>query len=127
MPTLSLTIPANAGVPNELRQRLDRWLRLLDADEASRCDIVLAAWEACVNAMEHAGSSEPIRVHAYAKDSGVCIRIEDSGRWLERRGASRGTRGHGLTIMRKLMHRVEIDRRNDGTSLLLCRNLARAT
>ena len=126
MPALSLTIPADAGIPTELRQRLDAWLQLLGADERSRADIVLSAWEGCANAMEHAGSTEPIRVDAFATAGSVCVRIRDKGRWLERGDATRVDRGHGLRIIRRLMSRVEIERRDSGTSLLMCRSLERA-
>ena len=126
MPALSLTIPVDAGTPIELRRRLDAWLERLGADEDLRADIVLSAWEGCANAMEHAGSTEPIRVHAFATGGGVCVRIEDRGRWLDRGDATRTDRGHGLTIIRRLMSRVEIDRRDSGTSLLMCRSLRRA-
>jgi len=126
MPALSLTISADAGTPAELRQRLDKWLQGLGADERSRADIVLSAWEGCANAMEHAGSTEPIRVDAFASAGGVCVRIRDKGRWLDRGNATRAERGHGLTIIRRLMSRVEIDRRDSGTSLLMCRSLEHA-
>jgi anti-sigma regulatory factor (Ser/Thr protein kinase) len=126
MPALSLTIPADAGTPTELRRQLDAWLQRLGADEGSRADIVLSAWEGCANAMEHAGSTEPIRVDAFATAGGVCVRIRDRGRWLDRGDVTRADRGHGLTIIRRLMSRVEIDRRDSGTSLLMCRSLERA-
>ena len=63
------------------------WLQGLGADERSRADIVLSAWEGCANAMEHAGSTEPIRVDAFASAGGVCVRIRDKGRWLDRGNA----------------------------------------
>jgi anti-sigma regulatory factor (Ser/Thr protein kinase) len=85
---------------------------------------VLATWEACANAIEHAAdpTSDYIRVHAKLEDSVVRVVVEDTGRWV--RTDPREDRGLGLRLIRALMSDVEISEGADGTRIAFEKKLA---
>jgi two-component sensor histidine kinase len=70
--------------------------------------LVLAAWEASANAIEHAVSTADATVLVRATLGGSTIRItvEDNGRWVP--PTDRPGRGFGLQLMRSLTSSVEI-------------------
>ena len=86
-------------------------------------DVVLAAWEACANAVEHpAGGDGTFLLRATLQSSSVAITVEDEGPWLA--DAKRAERGLGLHLMRSLMSSVEIDSSRTGTVVRLEKALA---
>jgi anti-sigma regulatory factor (Ser/Thr protein kinase)/anti-anti-sigma regulatory factor len=113
-------------VLSQVRARLREWLSLLDAADHDQAAIAVATTEAVTNAIEHAyrdGASETVRIEALLDAYGrACVTVSDHGRW---RGApvEPGHRGRGLTIMRSFMDSVEIDRDDDGTTVMMERQL----
>jgi anti-sigma regulatory factor (Ser/Thr protein kinase) len=107
-----------------MRARLGEWLGKLGAGPDIRHDVLLAAWEACANAVEHAEGPEGkmFTLHADREDDVVRLRIGDTGRWRAPDGTP-GERGLGLPLMRGLMDRVDIVHAAEGTVVMLERRL----
>ena len=106
----------------ELRRRLTAWLAAHGATPAEANDIVLAAHEAAMNAIEHAygpGDAE-ITVSAAVRGDGIEIAVHDSGRWRDARSEHRG---RGRSIMSALMDDVSVDTGPTGSTVRLRRRL----
>jgi anti-sigma regulatory factor (Ser/Thr protein kinase) len=123
---LDLRISSRTGSLDLVRDALRVWLDSagMNRDEAE--DVLLATWEACANAVEHA--SEPtrdlVRVTAALRDSSVRVVVEDSGRWTP--FAERPGRGLGLRLMESLMTDVRVDTSESGTRVTAEKRIAGA-
>jgi serine phosphatase RsbU (regulator of sigma subunit)/anti-sigma regulatory factor (Ser/Thr protein kinase) len=123
---LHLRLPADDEGLRRMRATLGEWLGELGARPDVRHDLLLAAWEACANAVEHAQgpSAATFSLHADHEDEVVRIRIADTGRWrVPGTFPSAAERGLGLPLMRGLMDRVDIVHAADGTVVVLERRL----
>jgi anti-sigma regulatory factor (Ser/Thr protein kinase) len=120
---LDLRLPNATGSLDVVRDALRVWLGGAPTRRAEAEEIVLAAWEACANAIEHAQDpgTDLVRLTATLVDSRVRVLVEDSGRWSPQE--DRPGRGLGLQLMRTLMSSVEIDTDDDGTRVTLERAL----
>jgi serine/threonine-protein kinase RsbW len=119
---LHTVIHAHPNRLADVRRRLSAWLIAHGASRAEANDIVLAAHEAAMNAIEHAygpGDAE-ISVSAALREGSVEISIHDSGRWRESRSQHRG---RGRSIMSSLMDDVAIDSGPAGSTVRLRRHL----
>jgi PAS domain S-box-containing protein len=107
--------------PDELapvRRRLRGWLSQLSLDPLVAQDVLIAACEACANAIEHGyrGSSRgtvSLQVEAAGRD--LVITVADRGRWQPPRQAR--DRGHGLKLIRATMRDVAITANELGTTI----------
>ena len=111
--------------PNRLadvRRRLAAWLIAHGATREEANDIVLAAHEAAMNAIEHAygPADAEIAISAVLRGGSVEISIHDSGNWREARSRHRG---RGRSIMSALMDDVSIDTGPAGSTVRLRRRL----
>ncbi|MDX6555098.1 MAG: hypothetical protein QOD86_1293, partial [Miltoncostaeaceae bacterium] len=111
------------GVPDrlaELRTALRDWLERLPIAAAARDDVLLAAGEACSNAIEHGyGGRDPGQLQLDAdwnRDGTLRLAVRDGGGWRPPSDGRR-YRGRGLPIMRRIMDDVELDGRPDGTEI----------
>jgi serine phosphatase RsbU (regulator of sigma subunit)/anti-sigma regulatory factor (Ser/Thr protein kinase) len=119
---LHTVINAHPNRLADVRRRLAAWLTAHGASSAEANDIVLAAHEAAMNAIEHAygpGDAE-ISVSALVGEDGIEISIHDSGRWRESRSEHRG---RGRSIMSALMDDVSVDTGPTGSTVRLRRRL----
>jgi serine phosphatase RsbU (regulator of sigma subunit)/anti-sigma regulatory factor (Ser/Thr protein kinase) len=119
---LHTVIHAHPNRLAEVRRRLTAWLTAHGATKAEANDIVLAAHEAAMNAIEHAygpGDAE-ITVSAAVREDGVEIAVHDSGRWRDSRSEHRG---RGRSIMSALMDDVSVDTGPTGSTVRLRRRL----
>jgi serine phosphatase RsbU (regulator of sigma subunit)/anti-sigma regulatory factor (Ser/Thr protein kinase) len=124
--------PLDLRVPNEIvsldvvRDALRAWLEGARAPRAEAEEVVLAAWEACANAIEHANApgSGHVVVRATLDDSRVRVVVEDSGRW--RPPAETPDRGLGLRLIHSLMSSVDVAVSEGGTRVTLEKALAGA-
>jgi serine phosphatase RsbU (regulator of sigma subunit)/anti-sigma regulatory factor (Ser/Thr protein kinase) len=101
-----------------LRSELEQWLERGAIPVRDARDVLLAAWEAGANAIEHAGlTSEPVAVRAILDGDRVRVTVADRGRWRQSR--PRSDRGLGLRMIQALMTQVDIDRSDAGTRVTM--------
>jgi anti-sigma regulatory factor (Ser/Thr protein kinase) len=121
---LELRLPARPRSLDVVRDALRVWLQQAPLTQAEAYDVVLAAWEACANAIEHPAAEDgTFAFRAVLEGSSVAITIEDPGPWLAE--AERADRGLGLRLMRSLMSSLEIDSSGAGTVVRLQKTLTR--
>lgn len=107
----------------DLRDRLRDWLTSAGARNGERDDIVLACWEAAVNAIEHPINADgQVHVVAERRDDTILVSVTDRGVWRDRHGR-RSERGFGLKLISALVDRVEVVRTHTGTRVIMCRSL----
>lgn len=123
--TFSMRLPADRESLGPLRDELERWLDRGGISDADRRDLLLAAWEASANAVEHAVSpAEPlIGVEATLVGDRVRIEVSDTGGWQEPR--ERPDRGLGLRLIQSLMTSLAVERDDHGTRVVMERTLSR--
>jgi serine phosphatase RsbU (regulator of sigma subunit)/anti-sigma regulatory factor (Ser/Thr protein kinase) len=121
--TLELDLEAAPHVLTSLRRAISRWLGAQGATELERFDMTLAVSEAAANAIEHAYGPRDARftVSCLACDGLVTVTVRDRGTWREQPSSSRG--GRGLLLMNELADDVEVDREDDGTTVVLTKRL----
>lgn len=107
--------PANARV---IRQSLRRFAVAAGLNQTRTTDFLVACGEAISNVIEHAyGLAEgPLIVSAIREDDELVIRVSDHGSWRESRQEGSG---RGLPLMRALMHKVEVESDEKGTTVYL--------
>jgi anti-sigma regulatory factor (Ser/Thr protein kinase) len=107
-----------------VRRALRRWLATVGATDSDVSATVIAANEACSNAIEHAYAltEASFGVEATRSDDSVHVTVHDSGSWREPRGENRG---RGLSLMRATMDEVEVTPSTGGTTVHLVRKLGR--
>jgi serine phosphatase RsbU (regulator of sigma subunit)/anti-sigma regulatory factor (Ser/Thr protein kinase) len=122
---LDLKIPSDVDSMDLIRDAMRAWLAGDVLERGQTEDVVLATWEACANAIEHAvdPSAEHITVHAEVVDSVVRVVVEDTGTW----GApsQKEDRGLGLRLIRSLMSSVDIVESDEGTRISFEKPIAR--
>jgi anti-sigma regulatory factor (Ser/Thr protein kinase) len=116
--------PADAEALAGARHLLRRWLRERGAGDDETYDITVACQEACANAVEHAygPGAQSFEVEAALSGSTIEVTVRDHGRWRRPRGTHRG---RGRPMMEALMDSVEIDHTDEGTVVVLRRELGR--
>jgi serine phosphatase RsbU (regulator of sigma subunit)/anti-sigma regulatory factor (Ser/Thr protein kinase) len=103
---LELSLPARPGALQPLRGVLRRWLLEGGASEEEVFDVLVAAGEACANAIRHApANGEQFEFHGH-RDGDVRITVRNRGGWREARPPGDG--GRGLSIMNEFMDDVTI-------------------
>ncbi|HTT51069.1 MAG TPA: SpoIIE family protein phosphatase [Streptosporangiaceae bacterium] len=115
---LSLSFRADPDELAPVRSRLRGWLSQLSMDPLIAQDVLIAACEACANAIEHGyhGSRTGtvwLRVEVAGPD--IVITVSDRGRWREPREIR--DRGHGLKLIRATMRDVAITANERGTTV----------
>ena len=120
---VTLEVSGRSGGLFAMRQLLRRWLGETAADEDEAEDIIMACNEACENSVEHGyGFDEDIFEVSFERDGGeITICVRDSGTW--RPPHDEPHRGHGLPLIRKLMHDVDVQPRAGGTTVVMRRRL----
>jgi anti-sigma regulatory factor (Ser/Thr protein kinase)/GAF domain-containing protein len=123
---LDLRVASDAGSLDLVRDVLRGWLEGTPADRAEAEEIVLATWEACANAIEHARDPGvgAVIVTAALEDARVRIVVESYGSSKAPSGAP--DRGLGLRLIRSLMSSVDIIAEDGGTRVSFERALAGA-
>jgi anti-sigma regulatory factor (Ser/Thr protein kinase) len=121
---LMITLSARAEQLIAVRRAIRRWLRDSAATSADVSAIVLAANEACSNAVEHAygPGDATFEVRGERRDHVVEVTVHDSGSWRAPRGKERG---RGIALMRATMDEVEVVPGDAGTTVRLVRRLGK--
>jgi PAS domain S-box-containing protein len=124
---LDLEFPADATRLAHVRSTLRGWLDRAGVDPGTAQGVLVAAGEACANAIEHGHREAPggrIRLRAAATADQLRLVIMDSGRWKTPNPAANLHRGRGMVLMRAFMNAVTVTTGTTGTTVEL---LARIT
>ena len=110
-----------------VRDAIRTWLEGTDLTRPDAEELLLAAWEVCANAIEHAEDplEEVVRIRATVEESRVRIVVDDTGRFVPM--ADRPNRGLGLLLTERLSSDLEITTSERGTRVALEKALPRAT
>ena len=124
---LDLSVTSGDSSLHLVRDAIRTWLEGTDLSRHDAEDLLLAAWEVCANAMEHAEDPQEatVRVRASVDDSAVRVVIVDTGRFVPL--AVRPDRGLGLRLAEELASSLAISTSEEGTAVALEKELPRAT
>ncbi|MBH5338759.1 SpoIIE family protein phosphatase [Streptomyces pactum] len=117
---LDVTFPAESSQLAPVRQTLRSWLDRCDLPPTTVQNILVAAGEACANAIEHGHRDTPrdeVRLRAEALVDDLHLTISDTGRWKTPDPEANPHRGRGVALMRALMHHVTITPGPVGTTV----------
>lgn len=117
---LELVLPTTQDGLVDMRRQLRTWLSEGKIGDDDTADTVLAVWEACANAVEHAQrpSRSSFGLRAMLDDAGrMRVEVRDSGQW--KAGVGSGDRGLGLGLMRSLMDTVVVSPSDAGTTVVM--------
>jgi len=124
----SMALPRDAfGIPM-VRRVLGDALRSIGVTEDCVSDILLAASEACANAVRHGGPARRYEVSATIGDGRCELRVIDRGRGLltipERFPPGDTEHGRGILIMQSVVDEISFDiTPGRGTTVWLCKRL----
>ncbi len=118
-PPLELTFPADPDQLVPVRAALRSWLNRCGLSRRTATDVLIAAGEACANAIEHGlrNAGGQIRLTAEVSVTRLRLTIRDSGRWQPAQRRGEPYRGYGLRLMHALMHRVDVHQDPEGTTV----------
>ncbi|SFF23594.1 PAS/PAC sensor hybrid histidine kinase [Actinacidiphila alni] len=107
---LDITFPAESSQLAPVRKALRGWLAQCELPRHIAQNILVAAGEACANAVEHGHrtSSDTVQLRAEARVDKLHVSVVDTGRWRPPEPAANPHRGRGLILMRALMQRVTV-------------------
>ena len=103
-----------------VRTALRSWLARCGLEPTNAYNILVAAGEACANAVEHGHRDSPggrIRLRATATAAGLHLSVTDSGRWQTPQPHANTHRGRGLMLMRTLMDTITVTPSAAGTTI----------
>jgi serine phosphatase RsbU (regulator of sigma subunit)/anti-sigma regulatory factor (Ser/Thr protein kinase) len=121
---LRLRVPSDTDSLDLVRDVVRAWLAGAQLDRSDAHDIVLAVWEACANAIEHAVEPDGnhVAVRADVLDGRLRISVEDTGGWLP--PTERENRGLGLRLIYESMSSVDVVPGQAGTRVTFEKILA---
>ncbi|MER7620951.1 SpoIIE family protein phosphatase [Streptomyces sp. NPDC126503] len=126
---LEMTFPAESSQLAPVRKALRSWLDRCDLPPRTVQNVLVAAGEACANAIEHGhghrdapGDTVRLRAEAFADD--LRLTIADTGRWKTPQPEHNTHRGRGMTLMRSLMQQVTVTPGPTGTTVNLHTRIA---
>jgi serine phosphatase RsbU (regulator of sigma subunit)/anti-sigma regulatory factor (Ser/Thr protein kinase) len=108
---LEIDFPAEPTRLAAVRSALRGWLGTTGVDTTTAQNVLVAAGEACANAIEHGHRDAPagrIRLRAAATADDLQLTIADTGLWKTPEPAANPHRGRGFTLMRALMTEVTV-------------------
>ncbi|MEU3465820.1 SpoIIE family protein phosphatase [Streptomyces sp. NPDC006733] len=117
---LEMAFPAESSQLAPVRQRLRGWLAQCDLPPTTVQSVLVAAGEACANAIEHGhrdAPGDPIHFRAEAFVDNLRLTIADSGCWKDPQPERNTHRGRGMSLMRALMQDVTITPGPTGTTV----------
>jgi anti-sigma regulatory factor (Ser/Thr protein kinase) len=124
-PPLELTFPPDPAQLAPVRAALRNWLSRAGLNRRAAADVLIAAGEACANAIEHGlrNAGGQIRLTAEVSVTRLRLTVKDPGRWQPAQRLGEPYHGSGLRLMRTVMHRVDIHRGADGTTVEMQRRI----
>jgi PAS domain S-box-containing protein len=115
---LEIEFPAEAARLAPVRSALRGWLERCGIDTLTAQNVLVAAGEACANAIEHGhrhAAGGRIRLLAAATADNLHLTVTDSGRWKTPQPLDNAHRGRGLMLIRALMNEVTVTSGAAGT------------
>ncbi|MDG4838565.1 SpoIIE family protein phosphatase [Micromonospora sp. WMMD967] len=103
-----------------VRSALRSWLERCGLSPTNAYNVLVAAGEACANAIEHGHRDNPggrIRLRATATADGLHLSVTDSGHWKTPQPEAGNHRGRGLLLMRALMDAITVTPSATGTTI----------
>ncbi|MCL7457621.1 SpoIIE family protein phosphatase [Micromonospora sp. MSM11] len=122
------TLTADPGQLAPTREALREWLTGLGIGEADVDAALIAAGEACANAIEHGYRFAPdvsVTVRGRLRADRLEMVVTDTGGWREATPDD-GERGRGQLIMTRLMDEASVDGSADGTTVRLVKRVSGA-
>ncbi|MFC3979378.1 SpoIIE family protein phosphatase [Streptosporangium jomthongense] len=117
---LDVVFPAESSQLAPIRTALRGWLTQCRLSPPVLQGILLAAGEACANAIEHGHRDAPggtIRLRAEASVDDLRLTVTDSGHWKPPRPEINAHRGRGMALMRAMMQHVTVTPGSTGTTV----------
>ncbi|MEV0676486.1 SpoIIE family protein phosphatase [Actinosynnema sp. NPDC050436] len=117
---LDLTFPAESGRLAPVRSTLRGWLGRCGLPPQVVQSVLVAAGEACANAIEHGARGRPgnsIRLRAEALVGDLYVSVVDTGRWKTPQPELNPHRGRGVAVMRAMMEHVSVNPGPVGTTV----------
>ncbi|MGI5170636.1 SpoIIE family protein phosphatase [Spirillospora sp. CA-253888] len=124
---LEMSFPAESAQLAPVRKALRGWLAQCDLPPGTVQNILVAAGEACANAIEHGHRDAPgdaVHFRAVAFVDNLHLTIADSGRWKTPQPELNTHRGRGMGLMRALMQQVTVTPGPSGTTVDLHTRIA---
>lgn len=115
---LEMAFPAESAQLAPVRTALRSWLNQCDLPAQMIQNILVAAGEACANAIEHGHRHTPgdiVRLRAEAYADNLRLTVADTGRWKSPQPEANTHRGRGVALMRAMMQKVTITPSPSGT------------
>ncbi|MEV7684984.1 SpoIIE family protein phosphatase [Streptomyces bungoensis] len=125
---LEMSFPAESAQLAPVRKALRGWLAQCDLPPDTVQNVLVAAGEACANAIEHGHRYAPgvgVRLRAEALVNSLRLTIADSGRWKTPQPELNTHRGRGVALMRAMMQQVTITPGPSGTTVDMQMRIAR--
>ncbi|MEU6811145.1 SpoIIE family protein phosphatase [Streptomyces sp. NPDC046831] len=117
---LEVSFPAETSQLAPVRKALRSWLDQCELPPHTVQNVLVAAGEACANAIEHGHRDAPgdtVRLRAEAFVHKLRLTVSDTGRWKTPQPELNAHRGRGVTLMRSLMQHVTITPGSTGTTV----------
>ncbi|MEU6389070.1 SpoIIE family protein phosphatase [Streptomyces sp. NPDC046939] len=117
---LEMSFPADSAQLAPVRKALRGWLEQCELPPTTAQNVLVAAGEACANAIEHGHRDTPgqvVHFRAEAFVDNLHLRIADTGRWKTPQPELNTHRGRGLRLMRALMQQVTVTPGPTGTTV----------
>ncbi|MBY8870685.1 SpoIIE family protein phosphatase [Micromonospora sp. PLK6-60] len=117
---LELDFPAESTHLATVRSALRGWLDRCGLEPANAYNVLVAAGEACANAIEHGHRDSPgglIRLRAAATADALRLSVTDTGHWRIPDPPAGSHRGRGLVLMRALMDSITVIPGATGTTV----------
>ncbi|MFF7240027.1 SpoIIE family protein phosphatase [Streptomyces collinus] len=117
---LQVSFPAESAQLAPVRKALRSWLAQCELPPGDVQNVLVAAGEACANAIEHGhrdAPGHPVRLRAEALVGHLRLTVADSGLWKAPQPEHNTHRGRGITLMRAMMEQVTITPGPSGTTV----------
>ncbi|WP_225638810.1 SpoIIE family protein phosphatase [Streptomyces solaniscabiei] len=117
---LDVAFPAESSQLAPVRKALRSWLDQCELPPHTVQNVLVAAGEACANAIEHGHRDAPgdtVRLRAEALVDDLRLTVADTGRWKTPQPDLNTHRGRGVALMRALMQQVTITSGAAGTTV----------
>ncbi|MFJ8691721.1 SpoIIE family protein phosphatase [Streptomyces roseolilacinus] len=122
-----MAFPAESSRLAPVRGALRTWLERCGLPPRTTQDVLVAAGEACANAIEHGHRHDPgghVRLRAEVSADDLRLTVVDTGRWKTPRPEANAHRGRGITLMRAMMQHVTVTTGADGTTVQMHTRIA---